>query len=166
MKLRVDRLPGVVAAVLLLIAAPDLPAQDITQIDADGLAGELESMKGRVVLVNFWATWCRPCLEEIPDLMKLESELDEQGFELVAVSLDELSTLETTVLPFMEKWFPDFSSHISVEREMDAMVSVIDPAWNEVLPTSYVIGRNGSVLSRSQGGNSADEFRAMILPAL
>lgn len=142
------------------------PGERITPIDADGLAADLAARKGRVVLINFWATWCRPCLEEIPALMELESELGDRGFDLVAVSLDEPADLEATVRPFLDKWFPEFSTFLSVENDMDAIVSVIDPYWNEVLPTSYVLARDGSLATRIQGGSSAEEFAAAIRPVL
>ena len=74
--------------------------------------------------------------------------------------------LEDTVQPFLSKWFPEFSTYLSVESDMDSMVSVIDPAWNEVLPTSYVLARDGSVATRIQGGSTAQEFAAAIREVL
>jgi hypothetical protein len=59
-----------------------------------------------------------------------------------------------------------FATYLSVERDMDRMVSVVDPAWNEVLPTSYLLARDGTVAVRIQGGSSAEEFAAAIQPLL
>jgi thiol-disulfide isomerase/thioredoxin len=151
---------------LLLLSSGGLADELVTSIEASELAAELEARKGRVVLVNFWATWCRPCLDEIPDLQGLEADLGDSGFDLIAVSLDDAWSLETIVKPFLEKWFPTFSTYLSVENDMDTMVSVIDPAWNEVLPTSYVLGRDGEIAARIQGGSSAAEFAAIIRPEL
>ena len=151
---------------LLVISAGAVAAQRVTPIEASELAAELEARKGQVVLVNFWATWCRPCLDEIPDLIALEAELAEQGFDLVAVSVDDPWGLEDTIKPFLDKWFPAFSTHVSVEHDMDTIVSVIDPAWNEVLPTSYVLARDGTVAVRIQGGSSAEDFAEAIRPLL
>ena len=141
-----------------------LAGERITPINADMLGNELTVHSGRVVLVNFWATWCRPCLEEIPALMQLETALKEEGFDLVAVSLDDPGA--GSIAPFLDKWFPEFRSFVSVESDMDTMVSVIDPYWNEVLPTSYVIGRDGTVVTRIQGGSTVEEFTAVIRPLL
>jgi len=116
-----------------------------------------------VVLINFWATWCRPCLEEIPTLMQLQTKLQDNGFSLVAVSLDDAASVETRVKPFMNKQFPGFTSYLSIERDMDSMTSVIDPAWNGILPTSYLLARDGSVAERLQGIYSAEEFSEKIL---
>jgi thiol-disulfide isomerase/thioredoxin len=158
------RLAGIVTAAWLCLVTAASAAEPLTLLDAAGLRAELNALNGRVVLVNFWATWCRSCLEEIPALMELESELQESGFSLVAVSLDEPDSGDTLVRPFMEKWFPDFTSYLSIERDMDDMVSVVDPAWDEILPSSYLLARDGSVAERIQGKNSAEEFKAKIQP--
>jgi len=141
-----------------------LAGDRIMPINADTFGNELTARSGRVVLVNFWATWCRPCLEEIPALMQLEATLKEEGFDLVAVSLDDPGA--GSIEPFLDKWFPEFRSFVSLESDRDKMVSVIDPYWNEVLPTSYVIGRDGTVVKRIQGGSTADDFSAVIRPLL
>ncbi len=122
--------------------------------------------QGRVVLVNFWATWCRPCLKELPELLLLEKKYAPQGFELLAVSLDEPADRETIVRPFLAKWFPELDSLIRRSPDMDSMVSVLDSAWNEVLPTSYVLDASGRVRARLQGGKPVEEFEAAILPLL
>jgi thiol-disulfide isomerase/thioredoxin len=151
---------------LLCIAGLAHASERIQPIDAEMLGADLAARKGRVVLVNFWATWCRPCLTEIPELMALEGEYADQGLDLVAVSLDNPADLEAMLEPFLEKWFPEFSSYLSLETDMDRIVGVVDPFWNEVLPTSYLIARDGSMVSRIQGGSSGEAFAAEIRPLL
>lgn len=151
---------------LLLLAGPATSGERITPVSADALGTVLAKHRGRVVLINFWATWCRPCLEEIPALMALERELGERGFDLVAVSLDDPADGGLLLEPFLDKWFPDFSTYVSLEPDMDSIVSVVDPFWNEILPTSYVLARDGSVAQRIQGGSSAEAFAAAIRPLL
>jgi len=158
------------AAIALLVASFFAHANDdqntrLTAIDANGLRGVLDEARANddsVLLVNFWATWCKPCLEEIPLFMELEKTYGPQGFKLIAVSLDELETLESTVRPFMQKWFPEFRSYISSEYDMDEVVSVVDNGWNEVLPTSYLFARDGSLDERLQGKYSAVEFSTKV----
>lgn len=151
---------------LMLLAAPAVPGERATPVSADALRVVLGEHQGRVVLVNFWATWCRPCLDEIPALMALADEFNEQGFDLIAVSLDDPADRELLLDPFLDKWFPDFSTYVSLENDMDSIVSIVDPFWNEILPTSYVLARDGSVARRIQGGSSAEAFAAAIQPLL
>ena len=143
--------------------APVAAEPAVQLMDSQGLRELLTTHDDQLVVVNFWATWCRPCLEEIPVLQKLEAETAD--LVLVPVSLDQPDAGEEPVARFVRKWFPGFRSWLSVEREMDTMVSVIDMAWNEVLPTSYVIAPGGQVAARLQGGKSAEEFAAAIAAA-
>jgi thiol-disulfide isomerase/thioredoxin len=156
----------VTVLVLLLTVRAAAGDQLVVPATPAELRAALDARKGRVVLVNFWATWCRPCLKELPDLLALEQKYAARGFDLLAVSLDDPADLEAVVQPFVTKWFPSLRTLIRRSPGMDAMVSVVDPAWNEVLPTSYVLDRNGRVVALLQGGKSAAEFEAAILPLL
>ncbi len=138
----------------------------VTPVTPAELRTALDVRKGKVVLVNFWATWCRPCLKELPELLALERQYGARGFELLAVSLDEPADLETIVRPFLAKWFPALRTLTRRSPDMDSTVSVVDAAWNEVLPTSYVIDRAGAVRTRLQGGKSAADFEAALRPWL
>jgi thiol-disulfide isomerase/thioredoxin len=131
-----------------------------------GLRTALDELQGEVVLINFWATWCGPCLKEIPVLLELEDELAEQGFTLVAVSLDDPASGTTVVQPFMREWFPEFRSYLGKTYDMDEMVSVLDGGWNQVLPTTYLLDRDGTVAVRLQGSYTQDEFVTAIKPLL
>jgi thiol-disulfide isomerase/thioredoxin len=160
------KLAGIVCTLFLCLPVHAEVPEQLTPLDASGLRAELNELDGRVILVNFWATWCRPCLEEIPTLVKLEAELHDQGFSLVAVSLDEPDSDDVYIKNFMDQRFPGFSSYRSLERYKDNMVSVIDPAWNEILPTTYLLARDGSVARRIQGALSHEEFTREILKLL
>jgi thiol-disulfide isomerase/thioredoxin len=151
----------------VLLAGP-LVASDQSLVAATPaeLRAALDARRGRIILVNFWATWCRPCLKELPDLLALEKQYASRGLELLAVSLDEPGDQEAVVRPFLLRWFPSLRTLIRSSPDMDSMVSILDPAWNEVLPTSYLVDRNGRVVSRLQGGKSAAEFEVAILPLL
>lgn len=126
----------------------------------------LAADKGKVIMVNFWGTWCTPCLREIPDLVRLEAELAPRGFVLLGVAMDEPASLDGLVRPFHRKYFPAFRTVARNEPDMDTMASAIDPAWNELLPTTYLVGRDGKVVTRIQGKKTVDEFRTLVMPLL
>lgn len=163
---RLNPAPFFVAWLCLAVSAAVASDVRIQPIDAPQLDAALAAEKGQVVLVNFWATWCVPCLKEIPELTELAHDLADRGFTLVFVSLDDPGDLQTMVIPFMDKWFPDLRTYTRLEPQMDTMVSVVDPAWNEILPTSYVLDRDGKLVATLQGGKSGDEFAAVIMPKL
>ncbi len=100
----------------LLLAAP-LAAGDtppVARLDAGGLRQLLEAHHGNVVVLNLWATWCSPCLKEIPELMALEAELGASGVVLVAVSMDDPADL-ARVEAFRDSHFPGFRSWLRAD---------------------------------------------------
>lgn len=152
---------------VLLLAGSALAAEDaLVSVTPAGLKAALEARQGQVVLVNFWATWCRPCLKELPELQALERKHGSQGFVLLPVSLDEPADRDSVVRPFLARAFPGLRSLMRDSRDMDSMVSVVDPAWDEVLPTTYLLDRTGRVRARIQGGKPAVEFEQALLPLL
>jgi thiol-disulfide isomerase/thioredoxin len=136
----------------------------LVPMDRDTLREELLESEGRVVLVNLWATWCTPCLREIPDLLALEAEWSEADFRLLAISMDDAYS-EDWVTEFKDKHFPTLVSFINAELDMDTLVSVIDPVWNETLPTSYIFNRDGEVVKKVQGKKPIAFFREQLVAA-
>jgi len=141
-------------------------AEPIQSISANEFSVLLDDARGEVILVNLWATWCAPCLREIPELLRLDEKYRQKGFRLIAVAMDDPQDLETHVIPFRDQRFPDWETFQRAEVEMDRFVSVVDPAWNEVLPTSYLIDRTGKVASILFGGKSYEDFEAALLEIL
>jgi thiol-disulfide isomerase/thioredoxin len=159
---------AIAVALAIMLLAPPRPATagEAPLLDPAGLTRLMSEFRGEVVLVNLWATWCRPCLKEIPELMHLEAEYADRGFRLLAISLDEPDAWSVMVEPFRDKWFPDWKTYIRNTDDMDSLVSVIDPAWNEILPTSYLVGRDGNVAEVIWGGKSYEEFEAALKKVL
>ena len=158
-----------VAAFTLAVAPAGLASDQhdpaaIAPMDRDMLRGELSASEGRVVLVNLWATWCTPCLREIPDLLALEAELPASDFRLLAISMDDAYS-EGWVTEFKAKHFPTLVSFINAELDMDTLVSVIDPVWNETLPTTYIFNREGEVVKKVQGKKPIAFFREQLVAA-
>ncbi|MBV6425279.1 MAG: Thiol-disulfide oxidoreductase ResA [Steroidobacteraceae bacterium] len=168
-------IPTAVAALIAARAAaaaapastPASPGADaaLPLADAARLRAILDAYRGKVVVLNLWASWCVPCLREIPDLVRIEKELAPRGVVLVGVSMDEPGDA-ARVAAFRAQHFPQFRTWLRAESELDAIASVVDPAWNEVLPTTYVLGRDGKVARRVQGAKTHDEFVSLIESAL
>lgn len=112
-------------------AAPALALQDL-----EGRAHRLEDYRGRVVLVNFWATWCEPCRAEMPAMNRLRASLAGQRFAVLAVNLAEP---ETRIRRFMEQVPLDFP--VLLDRDSGAA-----KAWRaRILPVSFVIDAEGRI---------------------
>jgi thiol-disulfide isomerase/thioredoxin len=137
-------------------AAPDIAFQD-----GNGKALAISQWKGRVVLVNLWATWCAPCRKEMPDLAKLQSEMGSKDFEVVAISVDRKGV--------------DASSAFLKETGADGLALYVEPTTRIVndlqalgLPTTLLIDRQGREIGRLVGPAdwSSPEAKALIKAAL
>jgi thiol-disulfide isomerase/thioredoxin len=80
---------GIGAYGLLTSKAPPGDPMDLTFTATDGSPVDLKSMRGKVVLLDFWATWCPPCRDEVPDVVNVYNKYHDQGFQVVGISLDQ-----------------------------------------------------------------------------
>ena len=118
------------------------------EVDAKGLAAGDREEKGRVVLVNFWATWCVPCREEFPDLVRLEKKYRDRGLSIVGVSTDLAKDLPA-VEKFLAATKPDFRNYRKKSGGDDQdFIESVDPKWGGELPFSVLYGRDGKKASR------------------
>jgi peroxiredoxin len=117
-------------------------APDFSLKDLRGGAVSLTSMRGKVVLLNFWATWCPPCVSEMPSLNKLYQELRPRGFEVVAVSLDKSAD---GVREYISKKGFKFLILIDESNTVSKRYKVFST------PTTFLIDRKGNIVERFYG---------------
>jgi thiol-disulfide isomerase/thioredoxin len=146
-------------------ARSPLNAVDIDPLSIDQFAAVLESNRGQVLLINLWATWCAPCLEEIPDLLELEATLGPQGMQLIGISVDSPDAGDQ-VREFRDRWFPDFRTYHSVEADWYRLVALLETDWAGILPTSFIVDRSGAVVEVVSGGRDYDAFVTAVSPYL
>lgn len=138
---------------------------DIDPID-EALFGEvIAANRGNVVLVNLWATWCAPCLKEIPELVELERDLGPRGLRLIGVSLDDVGS-QDKIREFRDRWFPEFRTFYVTDEDWYGLVGQIDPRWSSILPTTFVLDRNGTLVDTVTGGRDYAAFEAAVAPHL
>jgi len=120
-------------------AAPAFSLQDL-----DGKTVRLADSAGKVRLVDFWATWCAPCREEIPQFKELYAQYKDQGFELIAIAMDEEGA--KVVRPFVEKHQVSYTNLLGNEE--------VEQAFGGVLgyPTAFFIDRDGKIVDSYVGG--------------
>jgi thiol-disulfide isomerase/thioredoxin len=147
--------------------AADLRAlpRDIDSLDVARFSAVLEANRGQVLLVNLWATWCAPCLREIPDLLELEADLSDRGFRLIGISLDDPGS-EDKIREFRDEWFPAFRTFHTADEDWYPLVGLLDANWSSILPTSFVLDRDGNVVETLTGGMDHAAFEAAVTPYL
>lgn len=132
-----------------------VPAPSVTMTTLDGDTIRLDEQRGKVVLVNFWATWCSPCRKEIPDFVNLYSELQSDGLLIVGVATDDEG--ERKVGPFVEKHNVNYpivaDTSRTIESKFEAMYG---------LPTTYVVNPDGQIVRRILGIFPTEEMRPAL----
>jgi len=129
------------------------PAPTISLADSTGQTVELSNLRGKLVLVNLWATWCEPCLREMPSLERLQSRLGER-IAVLAVSEDRGGN--KAVEPFIAKLgLKSLKIYIDPKSEVGHALGV------RGLPTSFVIDRDGKVIGRVEGAAEWDSSKIL-----
>ncbi len=135
-------------------ASFERPIPEFSVLTSSGDSLSSSSLEGKVTLINFWATWCGPCVIETPELVALKEEWKDRDFQIVGVSMDEEGF--EAVTPFAE----DF--HIQYPLILDAGPLADDFGGVYALPTTFVVGKNGMVLHRFIGVFPVDEMRSEL----
>jgi thiol-disulfide isomerase/thioredoxin len=134
------------------------PAPNFALKTADGKTIELKKLQGKVVFVNFWATWCGPCRREIPGMMKVYDKYKAKGFEIVGISLDHGGWDD--VKPWLQKNPINYPIVIGDGDLADAYGGV------DGIPTTFIVDRKGNIVAKHVGGLSEEEFEKLVKGAL
>lgn len=119
------------------------PAPEITVNSLTNVPLKLSSLKGKVVLLNFWATWCPPCREEMPSMMKLNSAMAGKPFQMVSVSIDEGG------VPEIESFFKTSGYSLPTYTDQDGAAQQVYGITG--VPESFVIDKNGILVKKVIG---------------
>jgi peroxiredoxin len=127
---------------------------DFTLKRMDGADVRLSDYKGKVVVINFWATWCAPCLTEIPGFIELYAQYKDQGLEILGLSPEDDAE---TMRAFADKWKINYPMLLANREDiLDAYGPLIG------YPTSFIVGRDGSVCGKHIGPAPKAEFEREI----
>ncbi len=135
---------------------PPAPAWELK--DLDGKTVKMADYKGKVVILDFWATWCPPCKKEIPGFINLQKKYGDKGLVVVGVSLDEGGP--AVVKPFAQKMGINYPLVMGDQKTAAAFGGI------EAIPTTFVIDRDGNVVTGHQGYADEATFESEIKPLL
>ncbi len=133
-------------------------APDWRLTSLDGKAIKLSDFKGKVVVLNFWATWCPPCRREIPDFVALQKQYADKGLVIIGVSLDEGGA--AVVKPFVKKMGINYPVVMGDQKTIAAYGGI------QVVPTTFIIDKTGKVAAQHEGGADRATFESEIKPLL
>ena len=163
-------LAAISLAICLLVGGNDSLASDTNQMetlkpapgwqlkDLNGKSVRSTDFKGKVVVLDFWATWCPPCRAEISDLVALQKKYAAQGLTVVGVSVDQIRA--DSVKVFAEKNSINYSIVLTDKTIEDAFGGI------DALPTTFIIDRSGHIVKQHLGFTAPAEFEKEVISLL
>lgn len=132
----------------------------VTQID-DAKLKELLKPKGKPLLVNFWATWCGPCREEFPDLVKIDTEYRGK-IDFITISLDFIEELNTGVPQFLSEMDAEMPTYLLISADENSLISLIAENWSGGLPFTILYNEKGEKAYLHQGKVSYETLKGEV----
>lgn len=139
------------------VTSPHPVAPDFTLPEIGGNVLQLSSLRGKVVLLDFWATWCDPCREEIPHFVELQRKYGSDGLQIVGVSMDDSID---PVRPFAEKFHINYPVVMGNAKVGELYGGVLG------LPIAFIIGRDGRIYRKHIGATDLTVFQNEITALL
>ncbi len=152
-------------AILALLAATTGAQQKLSPVDEAGYRAILKSNTGTVLLVDFWATWCAPCRQEMPLLSRLESRLKDKRFRLVTISADEPEQ-EPAAVEFLKKSGVTGAAYLRRAKDDDKFINSVDAKWSGALPALFLYDRQGTLVKSFVGETELSVIEAAIRKTL
>ncbi|MFN2492611.1 MAG: TlpA disulfide reductase family protein [Pyrinomonadaceae bacterium] len=138
------------------------PAIPPSAIDGPQLVALLKRDGTRPLLVNYWATWCDPCRDEFPDLVRIDNEYRPKGLEFIAVTLDDLNDINTEVPKFLRKMRATMPVYLLSMADPAPAIDAVDRDWGGALPATFLYDSKGEIVYKTFGRVNVDELRAAI----
>jgi len=143
-------------------ASETKPALQIKPIDLEGYRQAIRSHKGKVVLVDFWATWCAPCVESFPKIARLHRELGPQGLVVLSVSVDAIEEKDGKVRKFLQTYGGGFETYILDVQVFDDFIAAVNEKWMGQIPAMFLYDRTGKLRREFYGVGEVDEVERAI----
>ncbi|MEX2369755.1 MAG: TlpA disulfide reductase family protein [Bacteroidales bacterium] len=148
---------------ILLALAVQLQSQNVASIDRQGLINEVNHRNDTVYVVNFWATWCSPCIAELGFFEELHRSYSNRGVKVILVNLDFPNQVEKRVIPFVKERGLTASVMNMTELDYNAWIPEVNKEWSGAIPATLLYNRDerkffAREISRDELFDEVDEF--------
>ncbi|MFN7948650.1 MAG: redoxin domain-containing protein [Blastocatellia bacterium] len=147
-------------------AAPVNSAQVVSLLKPADFARLREQLRGQVLVVNFWATWCGPCVAEFPEFVRIDEKYRARGVKVISISADETAELQSKVVPFIKKQNAKFDVYVQDVDEPEDMIKQFSREWSGALPATFVFDKQGRLTQSFLGIIDREKLEAALEAAL
>lgn len=138
-------------------------AQEIKSLSTPAEFNNLKEEKlGKVFLINIWSTWCGPCKEEFPELVRLHNDFKDKEFEVLFISLDVESEINTKVKEFLADNNVNFRTYWNNFITEEAFLNYIGNNWDGAIPAIFIYDKNGNLVKNFIGKRTYEYFKQQI----
>ena len=135
---------------------------DVKPLDESGLKQLIAQRNGKFLLLNVWATWCTPCREEFPVLIKLAEEYKHSNVEFVGLSVDYPDEIESKIIPFLEKHNGNFKIYVQNFKDEGMIIQLLNKEWSGAIPATFIFDPEGIQQAFLLGKRSYDDFKQAL----
>ena len=157
---------ALLVAALLALGASAWADPEVRRVDEEGLQALLQSHRGRVVLLNVWATWCEPCREEFPALVRFQKDYRDRGAEVVFISVDDPDQVQNLVAPFLKAQGVTSPAYVKDAKRDEAFIDRLDSAWSGAIPATFLYDREGRRAGTLVGAQTYEGLVQQVAPLI
>lgn len=138
--------------------------QTVPVMDFESFQPLLHQQNDTVYVINFWATWCIPCVKELPDFEQLNAKYKNKKFKMRLISLDFKSALQSRLMPFIEKHQLKAEVILLHAPDADAWIDLVDPSWSGAIPATVIYQGDKRIFR--EGSYTYEEIESIVKPLI
>lgn len=147
---------------LLLLGNISL-AQNVEVIKYADLDEIINNPSDKSKVINFWATWCRPCIKELPQFLELHEKYNSENMEMSLISFDFVEDLENKLIPFVTKKNIRANVYLLDETDYNSFIDKVDPSWSGAIPATLLIAKGNTKRKFIEKEFTEDELEKVYL---
>jgi len=136
-------------------------SEDVKIINTNDLKLIIDEVKGSALFINVWATWCEPCREEFPEIVKLADNYKNE-IHFIGISVDDSEDLSRKVIPFLESQNASFKNYLLKVKEPEDFINMLDKDWSGAVPATFIYDKSGIQRKVLIGKQNYDEFESAV----
>jgi thiol-disulfide isomerase/thioredoxin len=134
----------------------------VTIIDDKKISEIINNRMGKALFINVWATWCVPCVEEFPDIVKIAEHYRNTDVDVITLNVDMSSQIDSLVIPFLRSFNADLPVYNIREKSAENVINLLSDQWNGAIPATFIFDKNGEQKVFILGKEKFLNFRSAV----